>query len=402
LSITASELISLPSVELLYNSSADCFDDDTSLLFGDQCHELIGAGYSCDTDATILGYDGDGFLLKDFCAMTCKMCYITLAVKVSTAPEASLPRAQEYEATYTIMEHSPEGLVGFRIFGYTDQSGNSGSAVYFPEVVHVDRTPAQVVQASVSIHDGLQRPARAGDIIVATVNFTKPVLGSSLNAALQPGTCFEVGICGAMMPMTVVNVEGNLSSWWSTVFDLELMKAAQSILSKAEADLWLDASTARVDVEFLALSIEYGLLTEIKLSIELHLGGSSTVSYTMRSVSGNVIQNSSYNVVDCAFIVYLACWVGIEFYELWKAWTFPNDKVGSGAEYTSVCHRWVRPQTWWRKCKPSRRQTQLRNLAVKSFLVYATESRSRTKTLEMSLTPDAFRKAIVHGHATRY
>ena len=92
-------------------------------------------------------------------------------------------------------------------------------------------------------------------------------------------------------------------------------RAAQATLSKAQTDMWIDASTARVDVEFLALSVQYGLLTELKLSFELHLGGGTTVSYKMRSVSGNVIQNSAYDAVDCAFIIYLALWIGVELYD---------------------------------------------------------------------------------------
>ena len=177
---------------------------------------------------------------------------------------------------------------------------------------------------------------------------------------------------------------------------LDAARAAQATLATVKSGLWADASTARVDIEFLALSIEYGLLTEVQVSLDFHLGGSTTARYKMRSVSGNVIQNSSYDAVDCAFIVFLACWLGRELYELWKAWTYPNDKVGSGSHYTSVCHRWVRPQTWWRRCKPSRRQDRLREVARASFMRFATESNSRSKRLETALTPDGFVKAVAH------
>jgi len=171
----------------------------------------------------------------------------------------------------------------------------------------------------------------------------------------------------------------------------DAMAAAQVTLDTVRDGLWMDASTARVDIEFLALSTQYGLLTEVQLLIDFHLGGSTSARYKMRSVSGNVIQNSGYDLVDTSFVVFLAYWLCCELYEMVKAYKFPYDKVElQGSQYTSVCHRWLRPQTWLRKCKRSRRQKRLKELAHDSFHAFATESNTGVQ----SLTQNEFRQAI--------
>eukprot|EP01046_Picozoa_sp_COSAG06_P075455 COSAG06_NODE_23581_length_687_cov_1.761905_1_plen_45_part_10 len=42
---------------------------------------------------------------------------------------------------------------------------------------------------------------------------------------------------------------------------------------------WLDATTAEVYIQFMVLSHQYGLLTEVEIAVSFPLGGSTNVDY---------------------------------------------------------------------------------------------------------------------------
>ena len=183
---------------------------------------------------------------------------------------------------------------------------------------------------------------------------------------------------------------------------------------------WLDATTAEVYIQFMVLSHQYGLLTEVEIAVSFPLGGSTNVDYDMRSVSGNVLSNSSYSVRrrrHCCYALLVSslcnrfshpgccvvlCWawqcsvrlcfillccvqvcdvcfillflwpLAMELQEMATAAQYPEDKIGGGHEYTSVCVWWCRPTTWFRGCVRPKRRSELSAISHEVFNRHAT------------------------------
>jgi len=71
--------------------------------------------------------------------------------------------------------------------------------------------------------------------------------------------------------------------------DAAAMGAAKALLQAAAAARWVDPATANVDVSLIVLSVEYGMVTEITLSCNFHLGGHIETNFHMRSMSPSML-----------------------------------------------------------------------------------------------------------------
>ena len=68
------------------------------------------------------------------------------------------------------------------------------------------------------------------------------------------------------------------------------LEAAKTVLRKAAESQRVDPSTATVEISFLIMSLEFGMLTEIVLKCDFHLGGYVKTGFTMRSVVPSIFE----------------------------------------------------------------------------------------------------------------
>jgi hypothetical protein len=71
--------------------------------------------------------------------------------------------------------------------------------------------------------------------------------------------------------------------------DPAAMGAAKALLQAAAAARWADPATASVDVRFIVMSVEYGVITEVVLRCDFHLGGHIKTDFNMRSMSPSML-----------------------------------------------------------------------------------------------------------------
>lgn len=79
--------------------------------------------------------------------------------------------------------------------------------------------------------------------------------------------------------------------------------AAQATLSLIEASHWLDVSTAMVEILFMTMSPQYGMLTEVRVRFHFRLGGDSSVITSLRSIPGRTLTKITYSLVDVSLLV---------------------------------------------------------------------------------------------------
>ena len=71
--------------------------------------------------------------------------------------------------------------------------------------------------------------------------------------------------------------------------DPSAMAAAKAVLQTLVADQWIDPATASVDISFIVMSMQYGVVTEVQLTCDFHLGGHMKTDFSMRSMSPSVL-----------------------------------------------------------------------------------------------------------------
>ena len=124
------------------------------------------------------------------------------------------------------------------------------------------------------------------------------------------------------------------------------LEAAKQVLRKAKDSQWVDPSTATVEVIFLVMSLEYGMLTQVKLSIDFQLGGYVETSFAMHSAMPNIFDprsliyrighESSAVFLDGLFYVILLLRVWIEIRRCVRAWFFDPQRDSPAELYTAV------------------------------------------------------------------
>ena len=135
------------------------------------------------------------------------------------------------------------------------------------------------------------------------------------------------------------------------------LTAARALLTAASAAQWADPATAAVDVSFIVMSIQYGVVTEVKLTCDYHLGGHIVTGFRMRSISASMLDG----------------WSG------WSHWLLRWEPWGDSAFCLLLFWRWwleikimVNAATYQKRQRGQLREEEFRlfyaNLTRKSYL----------------------------------
>lgn len=94
-----------------------------------------------------------------------------------------------------------------------------------------------------------------------------------------------------------------------------VLAAGQTLLNVTANSDWTDPATAAVEASFLAMNIEYGMLSEVVLSFQFKLGGSVETRHTIRSVPAAIFDTRDVwhkwePWMDTLFVAIMVCrWV---------------------------------------------------------------------------------------------
>eukprot|EP01047_Picozoa_sp_COSAG01_P051618 COSAG01_NODE_5347_length_4319_cov_122.319431_2_plen_347_part_00 len=87
--------------------------------------------------------------------------------------------------------------------------------------------------------------------------------------------------------------------------NVSAVNMAKNVLNAATDLQWADAATARIEVSFIVMAIEYGMTTQIVFTLDSLLGGQTKMKGSLKSVTAACMQRgTNWSCADLLFLVY--------------------------------------------------------------------------------------------------